>query len=107
VSARDPSGRDLPLLQWGEALRRDAADRARLRRRALLWFAGFWAIALDIAFPPSPRLVWNASASAPVGLYRVSPGTVPEAGKMVAAWVPGVPVIWRRYGTTSPRMCPW
>ena len=31
------------------------------------------ALGATIAVPPHPRLVWNTSASAPVGLYRVTP----------------------------------
>ena len=38
--------------------------------------------------PPLPRLVWNASASAPIGLYAVSPGAVLKRGDMVIAWPP-------------------
>lgn len=38
--------------------------------------------------PPKPRLVWNASASAPVGLYAVSPDAALARGDMVVAWVP-------------------
>ena len=30
------------------------------------------------------RLVWNVSASVPVGLYRILPGCVPRRGEMVA-----------------------
>src|SRR3546814_16595743 len=29
---------------------------------------------------PAPRLLWNASASAPIGLYRIDPGATPRAG---------------------------
>ncbi|WP_278983799.1 S26 family signal peptidase [Sphingobium yanoikuyae] len=35
-------------------------------------------------FAPHPRLLWNASASAPIGLYRVHPGESPSHGDMVA-----------------------
>jgi conjugative transfer signal peptidase TraF len=35
-----------------------------------------------------PRLVWNASASAPIGLYWVD-GAAPRVGDMVVAWAPG------------------
>ncbi|MBO9621674.1 MAG: S26 family signal peptidase [Sphingomonas sp.] len=38
--------------------------------------------------PPAPRLVWNASASAPTGLYAVAPGSLAEPGDMVIARVP-------------------
>lgn len=33
---------------------------------------------------PKPRLLWNASASAPIGLYRLYPGDTPTIGDMVA-----------------------
>lgn len=35
-------------------------------------------------FSPQPRLLWNASASAPIGLYRLHPGDTPIVGDMVA-----------------------
>src|SRR3546814_13805309 len=41
-----------------------------------------------MAFPPAPRLVWNASASAPIGLYAVTPGAPVGPGDMVIARVP-------------------
>lgn len=37
---------------------------------------------------PSPRLVWNASASVPVGLYRVRPIRTPAVGDLVAVSPP-------------------
>jgi len=40
------------------------------------------------AFPPTPHLVWNASASAPIGLYSVAPEGLAEPGDMVIARVP-------------------
>lgn len=88
MSAPDPSGRDLPLIQWGEALRRDAAERARLRRWVLYWLLAFWVMFFNIILPPAPRLVWNASASAPEGLYHVVPGAALRTDDMVVAWVP-------------------
>ncbi len=33
---------------------------------------------------PLPRLVWNASASAPIGLYRIQPDNDPPLGTLVA-----------------------
>ncbi|PKP92512.1 MAG: S26 family signal peptidase [Alphaproteobacteria bacterium HGW-Alphaproteobacteria-16] len=80
--------RDLPLIAWGEALRAARARRAQLRRRAALLGAGITALGFTIALPALPRLVWNASASAPVGLYRVSPGAPLARGDMVVAWPP-------------------
>lgn len=46
------------------------------------------ALGVTIACPPLPRLVWNASASAPIGLYTVSPGVAVTRGDMVIARVP-------------------
>ncbi|MES2046617.1 MAG: S26 family signal peptidase [Pseudomonadota bacterium] len=80
--------RDLPLFAWGNALRAARARRTRLRRRAVLLGAGIGCLGLTIALPPLPRLVWNASASAPIGLYSVSPGAVLKRGDMVIAWPP-------------------
>ena len=37
---------------------------------------------------PQALLVWNASASAPIGLYRVEPGATLRRGDMVAAAAP-------------------
>lgn len=33
---------------------------------------------------PAPRLLWNASASAPIGLYRIDVGARPRRGDLVA-----------------------
>jgi type IV secretory pathway protease TraF len=38
--------------------------------------------------PPRPLLLWNASASSPVGLYAIKRGHVPRVGDMVIAWPP-------------------
>lgn len=43
----------------------------------------------DIA-RPMPLLVWNATASAPVGLYRVAPVADLRRGDFVLAWLPDV-----------------
>jgi len=40
------------------------------------------------AFPPRPRLVWNASASAPIGLYAIRPGASLAVGDMALARLP-------------------
>ena len=47
------------------------------------------ALVATLAAPPRPRLLWNASASAPVGLYAIEPADHVRAGDMVAAWTPG------------------
>lgn len=50
-------------------------------------------IGATLVAPPAPRLVWNVSASAPRGLYAVSPGAAVARGDMVIA---RVPLRWRR-----------
>lgn len=55
---------------------------------AMLSVAGFGAVAL---FAPHPRLLWNATASAPIGLYRLTPSTEPSKGALVAV-VPPAPL---------------
>ena len=85
---RDVRRTELPLLAWGEQLRAAKQRRKILVRRAAVTGAGVALICLTTAFPPSPRLVWNASASAPLGLYAVSPGASIDAGDMVVARAP-------------------
>ncbi|WP_188645876.1 S26 family signal peptidase, partial [Tsuneonella deserti] len=46
------------------------------------------ALGATLVFPPSPRLVWNASASAPLGLYMVRPGAPVARGDMVVVRLP-------------------
>ena len=84
MSTRRSSTGDAPLLAWGEAMRR--ARRHRSARRLIAGSAiGSIVLGLTIAWPPAPRLVWNASASAPIGLYRVYPDAPARAGDMVVA----------------------
>lgn len=79
---------DLPLIAWGEALRAARQRRDRLRFRGALCAALAAALAGTAAAPPTPRLVWNVSASAPTGLYVVTPSAEVEPGDMVVAWTP-------------------
>lgn len=79
---------DAPLLAWGETLRARKHRRVQLRRRILVMDAGIGLVLLSAALPPAPRLVWNASASAPIGLYAVAPGAFLEPGDMVIARLP-------------------
>ena len=37
---------------------------------------------------PTPRLVWNASASAPLGLYWIDPAATPKLGDLLAIRAP-------------------
>jgi conjugative transfer signal peptidase TraF len=46
------------------------------------------ALAAPLAFDPAPRLVWNASASAQVGLWRITPGAPIRLGDHVLAEPP-------------------
>ena len=40
-------------------------------------------LAAPLALDPVPRLVWNASASAPIGLWRITPGASVSVGDSV------------------------
>lgn len=80
--------RDLPLFAWGDALRASKHHRRRLRHRAVLVAFGCMCVAGTIVAPPLPRLLWNASASAPIGLYGVAPGRAVVRGDMVVARTP-------------------
>jgi conjugative transfer signal peptidase TraF len=86
-----PEPRDLPLFRWGEEIRRSRAARHAARRRAFA-AAGciilVGALASTLLWPPRPLLLWNASTSSPVGLYRVGPAEGAEVGEMVVAWPP-------------------
>jgi len=79
-----------PLLEWHPPL----AHQLRARRRPLIIAGGIGlallgaAAALDVAGPPAPRVIWNASASAPIGLWRIHPGARVRTGDMVLARTP-------------------
>lgn len=93
--------------------------RARLGGAALVSL-GVGALIGTIAHPPKVRLLWNASASAPIGLYLVAPDAPLEVGDMVAAWPPegarqlaamrrylpsGVPLVKRVAATKGSQVC--
>ncbi|TPG56577.1 S26 family signal peptidase [Sphingomonas glacialis] len=88
MTRRDIRGTATPLLDWGDELRASKLKRRTLGRRVAIVGAGITLLGLTSLFPPAPRLVWNASASAPIGLYAVTPGAPVEAGDMVIAHVP-------------------
>jgi len=79
---------DAPLLAWGDALRAAKTRRARLRWHIAITGAGIAVLLASAAIRPAPRLAWNASPSAPLGLYAVKPGASAEPGDMVIARVP-------------------
>ena len=88
MARRRSSISDAPLLAWGEALRRSRARRERLARGGAAIAVGLVLVGATVIAPPAPRLVWNSSASAPIGLYAVSPGAAIGPGDMVIARVP-------------------
>ena len=80
-------------------------SRRKAPRRALtaltLAVALFGILAAAAGAIPSRRLVWNASASAPIGLYwRI--GDRPERGDLVLAWAP----LWARRLAAERRYLP-
>lgn len=89
---QDPArSAELPLIAWGERRRAALARHRRLCRCGVLVALGAAALLLTMAWRPAPLLVWNASASAPLGLYRVRPGATVSAGDMVIVWLPAGP----------------
>src|SRR3546814_5975758 len=80
MTRRDNRASATPLLDWGEQLRATKHKRRILGRRVTVAGVGITLLGLTMAFPPAPRLVWNASASAPIGLYAVTPGA-PAIGR--------------------------
>lgn len=56
--------------------------------RAILLSLLVTALFATMFWRPRPLLVWNASASAPIGLYAVAPPHWARTGDMVAAWTP-------------------
>lgn len=86
-----PEPRDIPLVRWGEQMRRDRVARRKGRFRLLATAAASVAATAAVAtmfWPPRPLLIWNASESAPVGLYAVAPADEVRPGETVIAWPP-------------------
>mgnify|MGYP001029736436 CR=1 FL=1 len=80
----------------------DAHKACLSRQKPIHWH--LWAVpgvALSAALiatclvRPLPRLVWNVSPSAPIGLYSITPDSYPQTGDMVLAKVPEQ---WRQLG---------
>ena len=51
-------------------------------------FAAVLGVVLPVAIRPSPLLLWNASASVPIGLYAVHPVSVLTVGELVVVRPP-------------------
>src|SRR5260370_42208270 len=86
-----PARGGLPLFHRGEELRRLGRARRRARLRILVAAATAavcTALIATLLWPPRPLLVWNASASSPVGLYRVEPTRDVRPGERIIAWPP-------------------
>jgi conjugative transfer signal peptidase TraF len=98
------------------------AVAAKPRRRLFVAGIAFGAAALaaPLVAPPAPRLVWNATRSAPTGLYFVAAGRAPRRGDMVVAHLPSgaarlaasrgylplhVPVVKRAAAAQGDRVC--
>ena len=120
MSRRRTSPDEAPLLAWGDALRRESIQRARLGRRIAAVGFGVAVVLGSAALPPAPRLLWNASASAPMGLYLVRPGGTVDPGDMVIARLPqavrqmaaqrrylplNVPLVKRAIGVAGDEVC--
>jgi conjugative transfer signal peptidase TraF len=88
VAKRSSSPGEAPRRAWGDALRAARVRRDRLRLRAVGLALGAVLLGATIIAPPVPRLVWNASASAPLGLYLITPDAQIESGDMVVARLP-------------------
>lgn len=87
---------------------------------AAVTVAGVGLIAAPTAFDPPPLLVWNASASAPLGLYRIEAAGNPTVGDLVlvaptadvaallaerGALAPGVPLLKRMAARAGQTVC--
>jgi conjugative transfer signal peptidase TraF len=65
------------------------------RRRVISFATGLVALAgLGAGARTAPRLVWNTTASAPVGLYWLSPARAVHVGDLVAIRPPAGPAAW-------------
>lgn len=108
--------------EFGDSLRTTRARRVRLRRRATAIGLLACMVGATIIMPPRPWLLWNASASAPIGLYRITAPHDMVAGDMVIARVPArwralaaerryvpanVPLVKRVVAAPGDNVCAW
>jgi conjugative transfer signal peptidase TraF len=93
-----------------------------LNKFNIMWWvlAGTVAAALPAVWQPDVRLVYNASASAPLGWYLIRPATTPTVGDYVLATLPttaavlaaergylpaGVPILKQVGAVTGQHVC--
>ena len=111
---------EVGLRDWAAALRAGRDRRRTLVRRGLCVAAACGAVLATIVLPPAPLLVWNASASMPIGLYAVEPGASLATGDVAVARLPidvrnlaarrrylpvGVPLVKRVAAVAGQRIC--
>lgn len=79
-----------PMSQQKSPRRPSRRRISRASRRQALWFAGvaLAALGFSVLARPVPLLVWNSSASAPIGLYIVMPETRLRPGDMALVTPP-------------------
>lgn len=59
-------------------------NRSYLRATAVSALGFSLLFAAVAVYAPRPRMIWNASESVPIGLYRIDTGAVPAVGDLVA-----------------------
>jgi conjugative transfer signal peptidase TraF len=112
--------RPLPMTDWIEQARLyEERDRKR-RRRIACGAVCMMLLLATLIVPPPPLLVWNASPSAPMGLYRLSPYARIKVGDIAVTWVPpvarqmaarrhylpsNIPLVKRVAGIAGDRIC--
>jgi conjugative transfer signal peptidase TraF len=74
--------------EFGDALRAARAGQGHPRKRSFAIGILVAMFGSTVLFPPRPLLVWNASSSAPIGLYWVEQFRDIAVGDMVIAHVP-------------------
>lgn len=87
--------RNLVAARQTDGGRRPRRLRPRGAARRTIATAGLvFAVGATLMSPPKPMFIWNVSASAPLGLYRVDTPARLVVGDMVAARVPRP---WRQF----------
>lgn len=78
----------------------------KARKILALTLAASAAVVLPVVASPSPQLIWNASASVPIGLYRVQPDPVPKVSDIAVVRPPETLVRFLADGGYLPRGVP-